>query len=89
MIKYFAVAEGTHSGFIQFEEKLKTWDHACGVICVAEAGGKAACTDAAGQQVRFPDRLFNVKGGVVCSSRWTSPEAREYLMAAAKKNAKE
>lgn len=52
------------SGFIQYEERLKTWDHACGVICVAESGG--AATDADGMAVRFPDRTFEVRGGAAC-----------------------
>ena len=36
-------------GAKQYEEELKSWDHACGVICVAESGGEA--TDASGAPV--------------------------------------
>ena len=81
MIKYFTVAAGRAAGFVQYEETLKSWDHACGLICVEESGGDA--TDCDGDRVLFPDRTFGVKGGVVCSSRWTTPEARTKLLAAA------
>jgi len=83
MIKYFECAAGRVAGFIQYEESLKTWDHACGLICVAESGGVA--TDAAGEPVLFPGRQFCVAGGVVCSSKWATPEARQALLAAAKR----
>ena len=63
------------------EEELKTWDHACGLICVSESGGTA--TDAEGGQVLFPDRLFPVTGGVVCASRWATPKMKQKLLAAA------
>ncbi|CAE8619551.1 unnamed protein product [Polarella glacialis] len=86
MIKYFAVVAGLASGYVQYEEKLKTWDHACGVICVAEAGGSAAATDASSGPVRFPGRFFEVKGGIVCTSPWTTPEVHQSLLAAAKTN---
>mmetsp|Transcript_65874 Transcript_65874/g.189538 ORF Transcript_65874/g.189538 Transcript_65874/m.189538 type:complete len:335 (-) Transcript_65874:460-1464(-) len=81
MIKYFAVAAGRAAGFVQFEQKLKTWDHACGLICVQESGGRA--TDGIDRRVLFPDRSFEVAGGVVCSSRWATPEARALLLASA------
>lgn len=81
MIKYFAVAAGRASGFLQFQERLKTWDHACGVICVIESGGKV--TDGAGKAVVFPGRAFEVKGGVVCASEWAPPEVCQQLLAAA------
>ena len=66
MIKYFACAAGRVAGFVQYEQSLKTWDHACGLICVAESGG--AATDANGAPVLFPDRAFGVEGGVVCAA---------------------
>lgn len=88
MIKYFAVIAGTGVGFVQFEEDLKTWDHACGIICVAESGGSAAATDAKSQPVRFPGRLFKVAGGIVCASRWATPEIHQRLLDAAKVNIK-
>ena len=74
MIKYYACAAGRVAGFVQYEEELKSWDHACGLICVQESGG--AATDAEGARVLFPDRLFNVKGGVVCSSAGRRPSTR-------------
>lgn len=81
MIKYFATAAGRSAGFIQYEEELKTWDHACGLICVSESGGEA--TDCDGGEVLFPDRLFPVKGGVVCASKWATPKMKTALRAAA------
>ena len=63
------------------QESLKSWDHACGVICVAESGGRA--TDGAGQPVLFADRTFNVEGGIVCASRWATEDARAKLLQAA------
>ena len=81
MIKYFACAAGRVAGFVQYEESLKTWDHACGLICVAESGG--AATDALGNDVLFPGRFFSVEGGVICSSRWATPEMQQAFLAAA------
>ena len=83
MIKYFQVAAGRHVGFIQSEEKLKAWDHACGLICVDESGGRA--TDAEGGQVAFDGRQFAVKGGIVCTSRWAMEEQRQALLKAARR----
>ena len=60
---------------------------ACGVICVAESGGAAEVTDADGHEVLFPDRLFTVSGGVVCASRWATPEQKAKLLAAAARTA--
>ena len=81
MIKYYATAAGRSAGFIQYEEELKTWDHACGLICVSESGGEA--TDCEGGEVCFPDRLFPVKGGVVCASKWATPKMKAALRTAA------
>ncbi|CAJ1440939.1 unnamed protein product [Effrenium voratum] len=86
MIKYFAVAAGSHCGYVQYEEDLKTWDHACGVICVQESGGEV--TDGASRPVRFPGRRFRVYGGIVSCSRWTPPAIRHRLRKAAAGNAK-
>lgn len=80
-IKYYQVAAGRYAGFIQYEEELKAWDHACGLICVDEAGGKAS--DAAGDAVRFDGRTFHVKGGIVCASQWATDEVRQALLDAA------
>jgi len=84
MIKYFQVAAGRHAGFIQYEEELKAWDHACGLICIDEAGGSA--TDAKGGPVLFDGRLFRVNGGIVCASQHASPEVRQALLDAARRN---
>lgn len=82
MVKYFAVAAGSHCGYVQYEKELKTWDHACGVICVAESGGAACVTDAEGNEVIFPGRQFRVAGGIVSCSRWCTPAMRAALMEA-------
>mmetsp|Transcript_58915 Transcript_58915/g.140132 ORF Transcript_58915/g.140132 Transcript_58915/m.140132 type:complete len:250 (+) Transcript_58915:3-752(+) len=66
MVKYWAVAEGSCAGFIQYEESLKSWDHACGVLCVIESGGK--CVDGSDAPVVFPDREFQVDRAIVCSA---------------------
>ena len=81
MIKYFATAAGRVSGFVQYKEELKTWDHACGVICVNESGGRAV--DGRGAAVRFPGRHFKVAGGIVCSSKHATEQMREKLLASA------
>jgi len=81
MIKYYYTAAGRAAGFIQYEESLKSWDHACGLICVQESGGRA--TDAEGARVLFPGRTFRVQGGIVCASRWATTEHVEKLMQAA------
>jgi len=81
MIKYYQVAAGRYAGFIQYEEELKAWDHACGLICVDEAGGKA--TDSEGDAVLFDGRSFSVKGGIVCASQWASDDVRQRLLDAA------
>jgi len=82
MVKYFAVAAGSHCGYVQYEKDLKTWDHACGVLCVAESGGAASVTDANGDEVVFPGRKFHVAGGIVSCSRWCTPEMKAALMEA-------
>ena len=81
MVKYFATAAGRACGFVQYEEELKSWDHACGVICVAESGGEA--TDAAGDAILFADRIFHVAGGIVCASRFATDEVKAKLLQAA------
>lgn len=81
VVKYFATAAGRACGFVQYEQELKSWDHACGVLCVIESGGYA--TDAERAPVRFADRTFHVSGGIVCASRWASDEARARLLQSA------
>lgn len=78
MIKYWCVAQGTAAGFIQFETTLKSWDHACGVLCVIESGG--TCSDADGNPVRFHEREFNVAKGVICAAEGTSEETKKALL---------
>lgn len=77
MIKYWCVAQGTVAGFIQYETPLKSWDHACGVLCVIESGGTS--TDAYGKQVLFQDREFAVGKGIVCTAAGAS-EATQKVM---------
>lgn len=81
MIKYWCVAQGTAAGFIQYESTLKSWDHACGILCVIESGGKA--TDASGNPIRFPDRIFTVDKAVVCSAAEAARNVRIALLDAA------
>ena len=81
MVKYFATAAGRAAGFVQYETELKSWDHACGVICVEESGGTA--TDGAGAPVLFADRLFHVAGGIVCTSKWATDHVQAQLLQAA------
>jgi len=85
MIKYFEVAAGRAAGFVQFEESLKSWDHACGLICVSESGGIAL--DGAGEEVLFADRTFTVTGGIVCSSKWAHLDVRQALVGATQRPA--
>lgn len=63
-VKYFAVAKGEVAGFIQFQDKLKSWDHAPGLLCVQESGGTAF--DAERNDVLFNDREVTVSKGVIC-----------------------
>ena len=79
MVKYYAVAQGRAAGFIQFESRLKSWDHAAGVLCVEESGGLVV--DAAGQPVRFYDREFQVEKGIVCSAAEADEKTRQRLLA--------
>ena len=81
MVKYFATAAGRAAGFVQYEEELKSWDHACGVICVAESGGRA--TDGDSAPVLFADRVFNVAGGIVCTSKWATEGVQAQMLQAA------
>mmetsp|Transcript_39904 Transcript_39904/g.99893 ORF Transcript_39904/g.99893 Transcript_39904/m.99893 type:complete len:177 (-) Transcript_39904:1653-2183(-) len=78
MIKYWCVAQGTVAGFIQYETPLKSWDHACGVLCVIESGGSS--TDAYGKPVRFTGREFKVGKGIVCSAADASDKTKERLL---------
>ena len=72
LIKYAAVALGCASAYVEHpvknKEALKVWDHAAGVICVEEAGGKV--TDLNGGPLRFEARpFFKPKGlGIIASN---------------------
>ena len=78
-VKYFAVARGDVAGFIQFQTKLKSWDHAPGVLCVQESGGSAL--DANGDEVLFADRDFSVAKGIVCIAAEADTMTRQRLTA--------
>lgn len=59
MVKYGAVARGDADVFMKFPKpgyKEKIWDHAAGVLVVAEAGG--VVTDAGGQALDFGSGRF-------------------------------
>lgn len=79
LVKYWSVAVGAHAGFIQFNRSLKTWDHASGVVCVAESGGRV--TDACGEPVCFLGREVPVEGGVICSAKEASDAVHARLIA--------
>lgn len=78
LVKYWAVAMGSHSGFIQYAEKIKSWDHAAGVLCVIESGGSV--TDVKGEPIRFTGRTAAVDGAVICSARECQPEVQDRFM---------
>jgi 3'-phosphoadenosine 5'-phosphosulfate (PAPS) 3'-phosphatase len=78
-VKYFAVARGDVAGFIQFQTKLKSWDHAPGVLCVQESGGSAL--DANGDEVLFTDREFSVAKGIICIAAEADTMTRQRLTA--------
>lgn len=80
LVKYWATASGEVAGFIMYENKLKAWDHAAGVICVNESGGSAL--DAASQPVRFTGRDVDVDAAIICTSHLADPKARHLLQAA-------
>jgi 3'(2'), 5'-bisphosphate nucleotidase len=72
LIKYAAVALGYASAYVEHpvkdKQELKVWDHAAGVICVEQAGGKV--TDISGSPLRFqPKPFFKPKGlGIIASN---------------------
>ena len=84
MIKYWTVATNGACGFVQYQTSLKSWDHACGVICVQESGGTV--TDGAGKPIRFKDRTFHVQDGIVCVAKDCDDEARKLLRKCVKMN---
>lgn len=74
LCKYLLVASGRASTFIQqskTQTTIKTWDHAVGVICVHEAGGKVA--DWRGADLDFAAdeverRIIFPSGGILVSN---------------------
>jgi len=86
-VKYFAVARGDVAGFIQFQEKLKSWDHAPGVLCVQESGGVAL--DGQGNEVVFGGREFNVDGGIVCVAAEAGDRVRQLFQACVRRQEEE
>ena len=69
--KYGAIARGDAEVFMKFPQasyKEKSWDHAAGVLLVAEAGGLV--TDAGGAPIDFSSgRLLEVDRGLLAANR--------------------
>lgn len=74
LCKYLMVASGRASIFIQrnkAEKTIKAWDHAVGVICVHEAGGRVS--DWAGSELdlaadQTERRIISPSGGILVSN---------------------
>ncbi|CAH2071693.1 unnamed protein product, partial [Thlaspi arvense] len=74
LCKYLMVASGRASVFllrIRTQRTIKSWDHAVGIICVNEAGGKV--TDWEGDEINLEEdqserRIIFPAGGVVVSN---------------------
>ncbi|KAL0712745.1 hypothetical protein Bca4012_019723 [Brassica carinata] len=74
LCKYLMVASGRASVFLlraRTERTIKSWDHAVGIICVHEAGGKV--TDWGGVDINLEEdqserRIIFPAGGVVVSN---------------------
>ncbi|ANM67145.1 Inositol monophosphatase family protein [Arabidopsis thaliana] len=74
LCKYLMVASGRASVFLlraKTQRTIKSWDHAVGIICVHEAGGKV--TDWEGDEINLEEdqserRLIFPAGGVVVSN---------------------
>ncbi|KAJ0264938.1 putative PAP-specific phosphatase [Hirschfeldia incana] len=74
LCKYLMVASGRASVFLlraRTERTIKSWDHAVGIICVHEAGGKV--TDWEGDDINLEEdqserRIIFPAGGVVVSN---------------------
>ncbi len=54
LVKYFAVASGQASSFVQLSPSgwVKTWDHAPGILCVQESGGSVVLVDTTSENRR-------------------------------------
>ncbi|CAN8246228.1 unnamed protein product [Cochlearia groenlandica] len=74
LCKYLMIASGRASVFLlrtKTQRTIKSWDHAVGIICVHEAGGKV--TDWEGDEINLEEdqserRLIFPTGGVVVSN---------------------
>ncbi|XP_071736199.1 putative 3'(2'),5'-bisphosphate nucleotidase, mitochondrial [Rutidosis leptorrhynchoides] len=85
LCKYLMVASGRASVFIQrarTDRVIKVWDHAVGVICVEEAGGKV--TDWNGDQLDLAADQFERKalfppGGILVSNSGLHNEILEII----------
>ncbi|XP_056172098.1 putative PAP-specific phosphatase, mitochondrial isoform X1 [Syzygium oleosum] len=74
LCKYMMVASGRASTYIlrtRTQTSIKAWDHAAGMICVHEAGGKV--TDWEGSQIHLAAdaaerRIIFARGGVIVSN---------------------
>ena len=71
--KYAAVAAGDASIYLRRTQQAgyreKIWDHAAGMLCVEEAGGKV--TDADGNKLDFSTgRLLAPNNGIVATNGW-------------------
>jgi len=83
LCKYGAVAVGAASAFIQHPVKgfpaLKTWDHAAGVVCVQEAGGRVSDLHGGGLPMSGARAFVPGGGGVAV----TNGATHDGLLAAA------
>ena len=82
-VKYLALAAGVGDLVVRLPRKggalrENTWDHACGVLLVEEAGGR--CTDVSGRSLDFRTaRQMERNLGVVASNTWLHEAALEAL----------
>ncbi|KMZ62866.1 putative PAP-specific phosphatase, mitochondrial [Zostera marina] len=85
LCKYMIVAAGRATIFMQQEKKtrhIKVWDHASGIICVQEAGGKI--TDWEGNELdlsidELKRRIILPSGGVLVSNNFLHKSMLEIL----------
>uniref|UniRef100_A0A1J3EAF1 Putative PAP-specific phosphatase, mitochondrial n=1 Tax=Noccaea caerulescens TaxID=107243 RepID=A0A1J3EAF1_NOCCA len=88
LCKYLMVASGRASVFLQrvkTQRTIKSWDHAVGIICVHEAGGKV--TDWEGDEINLEEdqserRLIFPAGGIVVSNGSLHHEILEMISSA-------
>lgn len=85
LCKYLMVASGRASVFLlraRTERTIKSWDHAVGIICVQEAGGRV--TDWEGVDINLEEdqserRIIFPAGGVVVSNGSLHPQLLEMI----------